>query len=62
MTREEIIQGFHKLYLAKIAEETAKRGRVGARSGGGIPMEDLKRIYNDTIAEYYDCLVSKPTL
>lgn len=52
MTRQEIIDGFHKLYIAKIAEETAKRGKVGARSGGGIPIKELTRIHNEAIADY----------
>ena len=54
MRREEIIAGFHKLYLENIAKETAKRGRVRARAGGGIPMERLKEIHNDTIADYVE--------
>jgi hypothetical protein len=57
LTRAEIIQGFHKVYLANIAEETALRGRVGALHGGGIPMNRLKEIYNESLAEYVEGLL-----
>jgi hypothetical protein len=54
MTRQEIIEGFHRLYLEKIAEETARRG-----SRAGIPVEELKAIHNATIADYYEQLLGK---
>lgn len=54
MTRDQIIAGFHKLYLENIAKETAKRGTVGARKGGGIPIEALKKIHDDTVTDYVE--------
>ena len=57
MTREKIIADFHKLYLENIAKETAKRGTVGARKGGGIPMEALKKIHDDSIADLVEGLM-----
>jgi hypothetical protein len=60
MTRSEIIAGFHKLYLENIAKETANRGSVGARKGGGIPIEALKKIHDDTIADYVESFIEPP--
>lgn len=56
MTRDEIIAGFHKLYLENIAKETRKRGKLR-----GIPMAALKKIHDDTIADYVEQMMDYRT-
>jgi hypothetical protein len=52
MTRAEIIASFHKLYLENIEKETAKRGKLR-----GIPMERLKEIHNESIADLVEQVI-----
>lgn len=62
MTRQEIIAGFHKLYLENIEKETRRRGRVGASKGGGIAIDALKKIHDDTIADYVESFLRPPAM
>jgi len=56
MKRAEIIAGFHKVYQANLAKETA---RVGAITGTGISMDKLKEIFNQSVADYVEEILRK---
>lgn len=51
-TREQMIKKFHEMYLANIAEETRKRGLIGGKGRGGIPVDSLTPVFDQTVADF----------
>lgn len=61
MTRQQIIDGFHALYLKKIGEACRA---AGGTPKSGLPIAELTAVFNETVAEYYVQLLKPffPTL
>lgn len=56
LSREELVLGFHQIYLENIKKETASRGKLVGISG-----DRLKEIFNESIADFGERLLARPT-